>query len=108
MEREVRATDIVARLGGDEFAILLLETGYEPAQQVIRKVRQHLADSMAENGWPVTFSIGAVTFTVPPDSVDAMIRQADDLMYVAKRSGKDMVKHIEIGSAPAAGEGKQL
>jgi hypothetical protein len=30
-----------------------------------------------------------------------MIKQADDLMYAAKRSGKDMVKHIEFGSAPA-------
>ena len=38
-------------------------------------------------------NIGAVTFTTPPDSVHEMIRQADDLMYAAKRNGKDMVKH---------------
>jgi diguanylate cyclase (GGDEF)-like protein len=98
MKGEVRATDIVARLGGDEFAILLPETGYEPAQEVIRKVHQRLLRTMAENEWPVTFSIGAVTFARPPASALEMIRQADDLMYVAKHCGKDMVKHVELGS----------
>jgi diguanylate cyclase (GGDEF)-like protein len=102
MKGEIRATDVVARLGGDEFVILLPETGYEPAQRVIRKVRQRLLDIMAEKGWPLTFSIGAVTFTTPPDSVQEMIKQADDLMYAAKRSGKDMAKHVEVGLAPAA------
>jgi PleD family two-component response regulator len=63
---------------------------------------------MKENGWPVTFSIGAVTFTTPPASITEMIKQADDLMYAAKRDGKDMVKHIEVESAPAVGEGEQL
>lgn len=104
MKGEIRATDVVARLGGDEFAILLPETGYEPAQRVIRKVRQRLLDTMAEEGWSVTFSIGAVTFTTPPDSVHEMIKQADDLMYAAKRSGKDMVKHVEFGLALTAGK----
>jgi diguanylate cyclase (GGDEF)-like protein len=47
MKSEIRATDVVARLGGDEFVILLPETGYEPAQRVIRKVRQRLLDTMA-------------------------------------------------------------
>jgi diguanylate cyclase (GGDEF)-like protein len=107
MKGEIRATDVVARLGGDEFVILLPETGYEPAQRVICKVRQHLLDTMAEEGWSVTFSIGAVTFTTPPDSVQEMIKQADDLMYAAKRNGKDMAKHVEVGLAPAAREGKR-
>lgn len=93
MKGQVRATDVVARPGGDEFAILLPETGYEPAQKVIYKIRQRLLDTMADKGWPVTFSFGAVTFTGPPDSVSEMIRQADDLMYAAKRNGKNMVKH---------------
>jgi diguanylate cyclase (GGDEF)-like protein len=99
MKAEVRATDMIARLGGDEFAILLPETGYEPAQEVIRKVHQRLLRTMAENGWAVTFSIGAVTFARPPASAVEMIRQADDLMYVAKHCGKDMVKHVEFGLA---------
>jgi len=47
----------------------------------------------------VTFSISAVTFTRPPASAVEMIRQADDLMYVAKHCGKDMVKHVEFGLA---------
>jgi len=38
-------------------------------------------------------SIGAVTFTSPGDDPQAMIRAADELMYVAKRSGKNRVVH---------------
>jgi PleD family two-component response regulator len=34
-----------------------------------------------------------------------MIRQTDDLMYAAKRSGKDMVKHVEFGLAPTEKRG---
>jgi diguanylate cyclase (GGDEF)-like protein len=105
MKEQVRATDIVARLGGDEFAILLPETGYDPAQEVIRKVRHRLLDTMTENGWPVAFSIGAATFNTPPASVTEVIKQADDLMYAAKRGGKDMVKHIELGSVPTEQRG---
>ena len=37
----------------------------------------------------MTFSIGVATFLRPPASVDEMILRADELMYEAKRSGKD-------------------
>jgi PleD family two-component response regulator len=40
----------------------------------------------------VTFSIGAVTFLTPPESVDKMIKKADDLMYSAKKNGKNIKK----------------
>lgn len=48
---------------------------------------------MEKSGWPVTFSIGAVTFLSPPPAVDEMIRMADDLMYSVKNSGKNQIKY---------------
>jgi PleD family two-component response regulator len=45
----------------------------------------------------VTFSVGAVTFLKPPVSVDEMIKMADDLMYSAKRNGKNIIKHDVFG-----------
>ena len=33
--------------------------------------------------------LGVATFVAPPASVDEMILRADELMYAAKRSGKD-------------------
>ena len=92
----IRATDSIARLGGDEFVFLLPETGYDAASVVIQKVNQSLQAAMGRKGWPVTFSIGVVTFRTPPDSVDGMIRVADAFMYSVKHSGKNRIQHREI------------
>jgi len=96
IRKNIRATDSIARLGGDEFALLLPETGYEAASVVIQKVHQSLQAAMVRKEWPVTFSIGVVTFLTPPDSVDGMIKVADAFMYSVKHSGKNRIKHREI------------
>jgi diguanylate cyclase (GGDEF)-like protein len=76
--------------------LLLPETGYDAASVVMQKVQQSLQAAMDGKGWPVTFSIGVVTFRTPPDSVDGMIKVADAFMYSVKHSGKNRIKHREI------------
>jgi diguanylate cyclase (GGDEF)-like protein len=93
IKSNARATDITARLGGDEFAVLLPESGQEAAEPFFNKLYQILSDVARQNSWPVTFSIGVVTFEVPPDSIDEMIRIVDDVMYVVKGSGKNLVRY---------------
>lgn len=87
----IRQTDLVARMGGDEFALLLPETGPEAAQVVVGKIREALMELMHKSGWPVTFSIGVVTFLSAPDSLETMMQQADDVMYSVKSSGKNQI-----------------
>jgi diguanylate cyclase (GGDEF)-like protein len=89
----VRSSDVVARLGGDEFAIVLAETNVSSAKAYLKKAQGQLLEVMKDNNWNVTFSIGAVTFTHPPKSVDDMVKQADDLMYSAKRQGRNNLLH---------------
>jgi len=96
MQDNIRATDSVARMGGDEFALLLPETGYEASDVVVRKVREGLLAAMRGKGWPVTFSIGVVTFMMPPESVDSMIRIADGFMYDVKHGGNNSIRHRQI------------
>ncbi|HEX5708333.1 MAG TPA: diguanylate cyclase [Pyrinomonadaceae bacterium] len=100
IRQNVRAIDVVARLGGDEFAVLLPETDDSAAEIVIRRVRRQLLEAARENSWPVTFSLGVVTWDVPPASLDEMLRAADGLMYAAKRNGKNRILH-KVWSAPA-------
>ncbi|NKE69952.1 diguanylate cyclase [Candidatus Manganitrophus noduliformans] len=97
--KHLRATDQVARMGGDEFAILLPETTPASAQGVIEKIRRELLKLMQENNWPVTFSIGVITFLLLPDKVEEIIKRADRLMYSVKKSGKNAVKYevLEAG-----------
>jgi diguanylate cyclase (GGDEF)-like protein len=86
---QTRLPDIFARLGGDEFALLLVETGEVAVQSVVVRLHEKLQREMQKNNWPVTFSIGVVTFVQPPTSVDEMVKQADDAMYVIKNSTKN-------------------
>jgi GGDEF domain-containing protein len=44
---------------------------------------------MEKRNWPVTFSIGALTFLDTPNSSAEVIKLADDLMYSAKSQGKN-------------------
>jgi diguanylate cyclase (GGDEF)-like protein len=89
LRRNIRGADLGARIGGDEFIVLLPETNEEAAQVILERLRQMLDTAMDEKGWSVTFSIGAATFQPPLDSMETMIRKADDLMYTAKNSGKN-------------------
>jgi len=105
LRNNLRRTDVLARLGGDEFAMLLSETSSEQAKVVITKLQKLLQEVMLENSWPVTFSIGVVTFTNPPATVDELIGMADSAMFAAKNEGKNMV-HLVIadGDVEVSGE----
>jgi diguanylate cyclase (GGDEF)-like protein len=97
IKNNIRATDVASRLGGDEFAVLLPESSSVPASKFINKLHQVLSDAALQGDRPVSFSIGAVTFVKPPDSVDAMIRVVDRLMYSAKAGGKNRVMYESYG-----------
>jgi diguanylate cyclase (GGDEF)-like protein len=94
--RHLRRADILARIGGDEFAILLPETGGEAAKIVLAKVRQSLLETMRQSDWPVTFSIGVMTFLKPPASVEDMLQLVDSVMYSVKKSGKNGISYAEF------------
>jgi len=98
IRENIRVTDTVARLGGDEFAILLPETGRNVAEVIMQKVQKINLDIMRMHGWPVTLSIGVVTFTSPPSTVDEVLRISDRLMYTAKNSGKNSIQYEVFGT----------
>lgn len=93
LRTQTRATDLIARLGGDEFVIFLPETNSEQAKAFTLRVQQHLLDLMKQSDWPVTFSIGVITFVTSPPSVNDIIREADRLMYDAKKAGKNRAEY---------------
>lgn len=97
MQNSIRETDTISRLGGDEFVLLLPETAEEAAKIVLVKLQGALTQLMADNRWPVTFSIGAVTFLNAPDSSEEMIQKADKLMYSVKQSGKNRIELKVLG-----------
>jgi len=90
----IRATDYAARLGGDEFAVLFPVLEEEAATTVLKKLQDDLLDAMNEKSWPVTFSIGVVTFVEVMNTSRDMMKMVDDLMYDVKKSGKNNIRHL--------------
>ncbi|MBN2257390.1 MAG: diguanylate cyclase [Anaerolineaceae bacterium] len=91
LRSRLRSTDLVARLGGDEFAALLPETDFTAGSLVIAKLQDHLLRAMKQHNWPVTFSIGAVTYYKFGISVMDVIKQVDQAMYAVKDSGRNNI-----------------
>jgi diguanylate cyclase (GGDEF)-like protein len=95
--QHIRKGDIFSRIGGDEFTLLLPETDSAEAQGLVERIKNKLTILANSNKWPVTFSIGIVSFILKPESVEEMINIADTLMYSVKRTSKNriVVKEIE-------------
>ena len=94
LRSSTRQTDLLGRLGGDEFAVVLPETTGGATIAVLENLRKQLIQAMAKGGWPVTLSIGAVTFEVPIDTSREALQVADEAMYSVKRHGKDGIHHV--------------
>ncbi len=102
LRASLRANDHIGRIGGDEFAVVLVGAGPTEAEAVVHKLLGATREAMAEKGWPVTLSIGAVTTEGPdPAALPELLAEADRLMYEAKRAGRDQARI----AAFAAGSG---
>ena len=85
----------VARYGGEEFAMLLPTTSGRAALATASRVRQAIASLELVNHSgvpaPVTVSIG-VALSTELRSAEALLLEADDALYRAKRKGRDRVE----------------
>ncbi len=97
LKNSVRLTDIVARLGGDEFAVLLPETAEDDARAIAQRARENMAREMTARRWSLTFSVGLSTCRDELCTADELLRNADDLMYQVKRSGKNGILNRVMG-----------
>ena len=88
----LRSTDLVARLGGDEFGVLLGDTDAAMAPKVLAVIGEAIGEAV-DGKWGVGCTIGAVTFTSAPPSVDYMVRAADAPMYRGKQEGRGRIVH---------------
>jgi len=88
-----RGTDLVARYGGEEFAIILPEADVAKARDILEIVRSAISDASWDDiasGLQVSISTGAWLVTGEPTAAEIM-KHADELMYEAKRRGKNQV-----------------
>ncbi|WP_457571164.1 GGDEF domain-containing protein [Desulfovulcanus sp.] len=95
LKNTVRETDFVARYGGEEFVLLLPETNEEEAWLLAQRLRQKIQKmnfSFHGKKFNVTASIGVASLKPDPFTpAEILIDQADEALYLAKNSGRNMV-----------------
>ncbi len=89
LKTNLRKNDLSARIGGDEFVLMLPDLSMAQAEARIPEIFEKLNHVMRESNRDVTFSAGAVTYVRAPQSIKDAIRDADGLMYKAKKKGKN-------------------
>ncbi len=94
VKRCLRQTDSAYRYGGEEFTILLPMTTSKNSTVTVERIR---AEFKKENFSPVagkdvhmTVSIGLAQYQ-PQEDMKAFVNRVDQLMYQAKKNGKDRV-----------------
>jgi diguanylate cyclase (GGDEF)-like protein len=90
MRDGLRASDSVFRIGGEEFALLLPNADGPQAMQRVQALHDRLsAVAMPTDVGPVTFSAGIAACGAAPDTLDRLLRLADDALYAAKARGRN-------------------
>ena len=91
MRSAVRDVDVIARYGGEEFVIVLPDTDVARAAPVMHRLRERLADALADAQLPpFTVSLGLVDSTSDND-LNELIKLADHALMQAKSDGRDRI-----------------
>jgi len=94
IKRCLRETDFAFRYGGEEFTILLpMTTGKDAvvtAERIRAEFKKETFSPVPSEDVHVTLSIGLAQHK-PQEEMKAFVHRVDQLMYQAKKNGKDRV-----------------
>ncbi|HSI57481.1 MAG TPA: PAS domain-containing protein, partial [Ideonella sp.] len=95
LSQTLRSTDTVARLGGDEFTVIMEGL---PRPEVASTVGAKIVQAMSapfiieQQTINVTTSIGLAFYQGDATTVEALVKQADVMLYQAKGAGRNNVQ----------------
>ena len=94
VKRCLRETDFAYRYGGEEFTILLPMTtsaeGAVIAERIRTEFKKETFSPVPGHDSHITVSIGLAQYK-PQEEMKAFVHRVDQLMYQAKKNGKDRV-----------------
>jgi len=95
LSQTLRSSDTVARLGGDEFTVVMEglprpEVASTVAAKIIQAMRAPFV--IDEHTIDVTTSIGLAFYQGDATTVEALVQQADVMLYQAKGAGRNNVQ----------------
>ncbi|MDZ4076096.1 MAG: diguanylate cyclase [Hylemonella sp.] len=93
LSQRLRKTDIIGRYGGEEFLVVLPAADTPRAVEVLDRIRHdfgQIKHPFNETWCTATLSAG-VTQLHETDDAQALIKQADEALYSAKRAGRNRI-----------------
>ena len=100
LQENLRKSDILVRWGGEEFLLIMPDTNYAGAAQMIERLYEH-GLGLRPDGAFLTLSIGIAERQADNSHTwEDLVASADARMYEAKKAGKNRF----IGPAPTASE----
>jgi len=82
-----RGIDLVFRWGGDEIVVVFSNTTIEGVQIAARRILKGIDHVKKESNTSVGLSMGIALFPNHGKTVDDLVRQADQALYIAKKRG---------------------
>jgi diguanylate cyclase (GGDEF)-like protein len=106
LKTHTRGGEEVARLGGEEFLVICPNTTAQQAsigaERLCKAVASHVIPT-AGSEIHTTVSIGVAERTPSMQSLDALLKAADEQVYVAKSAGRNQVKTAKGPAEPPMG-----
>ena len=97
IRKAVRTTDLVARYGGEEFVVAFPRLEVQLASRRADAVRSEIADlGIHADGRALTISGGVASWPADGTTFEEVLKRADERLYTAKSSGRNVV----IGPLP--------
>ncbi|MBI4826009.1 MAG: GGDEF domain-containing protein [Nitrospirae bacterium] len=110
IKKGLRKNDIIGRFGGEEFVLIAPETDKNGAVSLITKalkqVNKHSFLGNKGDVKGISFSAGISSFPEDGKTSQEIIGNADEAMYLSKKSGKNAVKVCKKPAKKAAGKKK--
>ena len=94
LRNQIREIDLAARYGGDEFVIVLPYAELEGASAVANRIQQAIrvhdfSQIIPRETGALSVSMGISSYPSQADSLDDLVRSADEMLYFAKEQGKN-------------------
>jgi len=91
----IRDVDIFCRYGGEEFMVILPQTAQVEASRIGERIREKVEEMVVDAGddrcLKITVSVGVTSYPENGKSHEDLVSVADQALYRAKGSGKNLV-----------------